>query len=84
MKLIDGTYCPLCPAGTQLAEGVYDGKRWAFCPNGATGPEDAHTAYVIGVEEVGVDVAHGEDITAVSVRMPRGRPRKSEVTEGEE
>ena len=51
MKLIQGTYCPLCPAGTQLAEGVYDGKRWAFCPNGATGPEDAHTAYVIGVVE---------------------------------
>ena len=51
MRFIPDTYCPLCSAGTQLAEGRFDGKVWAYCVNGATGPADAHTARVIGIDE---------------------------------
>ena len=51
MRFIPDTYCPLCSPGTQLAEGRFDGKLWAYCVNGATGPADAHTARVIGIDE---------------------------------
>ena len=65
MRFIPDTYCPLCSPGTTLAEGRFDGKLWAYCVNGATGPADAHTARVIGIEEIGIDVAkHGKDRTA--------------------
>lgn len=38
--------CALC--GNGLIRGEANGSIWAYCPIGATGPLDAHTAYVIG------------------------------------
>lgn len=39
-------HCPLCGA-VGLTRKRYKGQTWLYCSNGATGPQDAHTAYVV-------------------------------------
>lgn len=51
MKKIIGTYCPLCgEMGLQLA--IEGDELWAFCPVGAKGRKDAHTAFLVSPERV--------------------------------
>jgi len=47
---IPGTYCPLC-GDIGLFKARIGNEVWAYCGNGAKGPKDAHTAYVIDVIE---------------------------------
>lgn len=45
-RVLVGGYCPLC-GDMNLQVVKYKRKDWAFCPQGATGPKDAHTAYEV-------------------------------------
>ena len=41
-----GTYCPL-DGSMHLSAVEWEGQVWVYCPLGATGPGDAHTAFPI-------------------------------------
>ena len=41
-----GTYCPL-DGSMHLSAAEWRGQVWVYCPLGATGPADAHTAFPI-------------------------------------
>jgi hypothetical protein len=60
MEKIDGTYCPLC-GEIGLARGKHKGAEWAYCPKNATGPADAHTAYILRVLEVAKPTKKGDE-----------------------
>jgi hypothetical protein len=46
MEKLEGSYCPLCgEIGLQTKK--VGSALYAYCPNGASGPKDAHTSYVI-------------------------------------
>ena len=53
-----GTYCPLCGNMGLIAVKVR-GKVWVYCPMGATGIKDAHTAYEYKGSSVPVEFVPG-------------------------
>ena len=46
LGVVTGTFCPL-DGSMHLSAVEWRGQVWVYCPLGATGPLDAHTAYPI-------------------------------------
>ena len=46
LGVVTGTFCPL-DGSMHLSAVEWHGQVWLYCPLGATGPGDAHTAYPI-------------------------------------
>ena len=58
---IPGTYCPLC-GDIGLFAAVLGEEVWAYCAQGATGPEDAHTAYIYPKDRLPAEVLEYLDL----------------------
>ena len=46
LGVVTGTFCPL-DGSMHLSAVEWRGQVWLYCPLGATGPGDAHTAFPI-------------------------------------
>jgi len=80
---IPGTYCPLC-GDIGLFAVVWDDEVWAYCAQGATGLEDAHTAYVYPKDRLPAEVLEYLDLASDEggeVREPTEEPADEEPEE---
>lgn len=66
---IPSTYCPLC-GDIGLFAAVRDGEVWAYCAQGATGPEDAHTAYIYPRDRLPIEVLEYLELTDAEGEEP--------------
>ena len=71
---IPGTYCPLC-GDIGLFAAVRGEEVWAYCAQGATGPEDAHTAYVYPMDRLPAEVLEYLDLVGNKGKVVK-RPTK--------